>query len=485
MSRMSRYLLVLTLACGLAMVACQAGNTTAPDPPPAANNYQVVTISDLHFNPLDDPSLYSQLVASDPNQWAGIFQGSKITAMTTAGNDTNYPLLQITLASVKQQMGNSPLVLITGDLLGHYIPSNFYTAYYQPASVPATPSPAAVTAMQAFIDKTVTFVALQIRAAAGSVPVMFAVGNIDTYDLAAMGPDTTFLMNNAQTFYTQFLGNSVDQQTFTTTFTNGGYYSAQLVGSNLMVIGLDTNSFVDGTPTNADANAELDWLNFQLAAAKNAGLKVWILMHVPPGANSQGTAQNAVKAGTPGEVSEQTTEMMWDPGIQETFLQTLENHPGVVTLMLAGHTHMDEYRILSTGNVLEQLPSISPCFGNNPAFKVFTIGQTSLTATDYQSYYFNLNSAPLPTQFSSLYQFSVAYSAQGSLSSSLQQLYPLLAGNPTQQNAYTLYYDSGSTALIPGTPVPWNPINSTTWPIFACTIGEMDELDYIQCVNTY
>ena len=77
-------------------------------------------------------------------------------------------------------------------------------------------------------------------------------------------------------------------------------------------------------------------------------------------------------------------------GYQATFLQTLGNYPGVVTLMLAGHTHMDEYRILSPGNVLEQLPGISPCFGNNPAFKVFTIAKDTLTATDYDSFYYDL-----------------------------------------------------------------------------------------------
>jgi sphingomyelin phosphodiesterase acid-like 3 len=465
------------------MVACQEGNPPASDP--SATAYRVVTISDLHFNPFYDPSLYSQLVTADPSQWAGIFQGSKIAAPTVAGNDTNYTLLEITLASTKQQMGNSPVLLVTGDLLGHYIPTNFYTAYYHPAPVPATPSRAAVTAMQQFIDKTVAFVALQIRAAAGNAPVMFAVGNIDTYDLAALGPDTPFLLNNARIIYTQFLGNSGDEQTFTTTFTNGGYYSAQLLGSNLMVIVLNTNSFVDGAPTNADANAELDWLNFQLATAQAAGQKVWILMHVPPGANSQGTAQNSVKAGTPSEVSEQTTEMMWDSVNQETFLQMLGNYPGVVTLMLAGHTHMDEYRILSTGNVLEQLPSISPCFGNNPAFKVITIGQATLAATDYQSDFFNLASAPLPTRFASLYRFSATYDAQGPLDASLRRLYPLLAENPAQRNAYTRYYDSGNTSLIPGMKVPWNPVNSVTWPLFACTISQTNEPDYVQCVNTY
>jgi len=486
MAKNSRCLwLVFMLSIALPMLGCGGSSTPPPAPIPASSVYQVVTVSDLHFNPLYDASLYSQLVAADPAiQWPGIFQSSAKKAPSMAGADTNYPLLMLTLNEMNKHMGTSPVVLFTGDMLGHYIPQNFSCAYYNvPPAVPPTNcpplDPTASAAMQQFIDKTVAFVALQIRAAAGNAPVMFAVGNIDTYDQAAQGPGSIFLMNSAKTFYTQFLSNSVNEQTFTTTFTSGGYYSAQPLGSNLMVIGLNTNSFVDGGPTSTDANAELDWLNFQLATAQAAGQKVWILMHVPPGANSQGTAQNAVKAGTPSEVNEQTTEMMWDSGIQETFLQTLENYPGVVTLMLAGHTHMDEYRILSTGNVLEQLPSISPCFGNNPAFKVLTIGQETLAATDYQSYYFNLNSVPLPTQFASLYQFSAAYGAQGSLSSSLQQLYPLLAGNQAQENAYTNYYESSATAL------PWDPITSATWPIFACTISQMDGPDYIDCVNTY
>jgi hypothetical protein len=143
--------------------------------------------------------------------------------------------------------------------------------------------------------------------------------------------------------------------------------------------------------------------------------------------------------------------------------------------MLAGHTHMDEYRILPTGNVLEQLPSISPCFGNNPAFKVLTIAKDTLTATDYESFYYNL--ANPPDQFAGLYQLSAAYDISGPLNSSLQELYPELVGNPTQRGAYIYYYDSGNTAL--------NPINGVNWPIFACTISKTDEPDYINCVNTY
>ena len=212
----------------------------------------------------------------------------------------------LTLASVKQQMGNSPVVLVTGDMLGHYIPTDVLHCLLQtPAhGIPRRRRPAAVTAMQQFIDKTVAFVAQQLRASAGNAPVMFAVGNIDTYDQCGLGPDSNFLMNNAPTFYTQFLGNSVNQQAFTPRSRAEAIIPRSRWDQTCMVIGLNTNSFVDGVPTSADANAELDWLNFQLAAAQAAGQKVWILMHVPPGANSQSTAQNAVKAGTPNEVSE-------------------------------------------------------------------------------------------------------------------------------------------------------------------------------------
>jgi hypothetical protein len=448
---------------------------------PEMNVYQVVTISDLHFNPFYDPTLYPALVAADASQWATIFRRSKMTAPSGGGTDTNYPLLGLTLASMKQKMGASPVVLFTGDLLGHNIPALFYTAYYKESPYP-TPDAAAVAAMQQFIDKTVAFVAAQIREAAGYAPVIYVVGNIDTYAGSA-GPDSTFLTNNARTIYSQFLTDIVDERRFFDTFTSGGYYSVQPPGSRLRLIGLNSNSFVDGTPLAAEANTELDWLNSQLAAARVARQKVWILMHVPAGANSQATAVNAAEAGTPDEVNETTTSMMWDPGYQATFLQTLADYPGVVTLMLAGHTHMDEYRILPTGNVLEQLPSISPCFGNNPAFKVFTITKDTLTVTDYDSFYYDL--ASMPEQFNGLYQLSAAYGARGPLNSSLLQLYPRLVGNPTQRGAYIYYYDSGSTGENPLTKAPWNPINAGNWPIFSCTISKMDEPDYIDCVNTY
>jgi hypothetical protein len=133
--------------------------------------------------------------------------------------------------------------------------------------------------MQAFTDKTVAFVTAQIRASVGSLPVMFAVGNIDSY--TGYGPDSTFLSNTAETFYMQFVSGTVNHQTFLNTFTSGGYYSAQPLGSNLMVIGLNTNVMANGVPGDNDSAvaAELSWLGSTLASAQAAGQKVWLLIN--------------------------------------------------------------------------------------------------------------------------------------------------------------------------------------------------------------
>lgn len=84
------------------------------------------------------------------------------------------------------------------------------------------------------------------------------------------------------------------------------------------------------------------------------------------------------------------------------FMAVLDKYPGLITMTLAAHTHMDEYRVLSPGNVLEITPAISPVFGNNPAFKVFSIASDTLKPTDYQV--FNYNLAAQPGRFESYYQ---------------------------------------------------------------------------------
>ncbi len=476
MSIAARGLLLLIPVGVLSAIGC--GSHSLPKTPASESTYPVVTIADLHFNPLYDASLYGALAAADPSQWAGIYQGSAVQSGSSGGSDVNYPLLVLTMASLKQNIAGSPVVICTGDLLGHNIPRLFFTGYYGTAKYP-TPDATANAAMEQFIDKTVAFVAGEIRAATGSVPVIYAPGNIDTYG-PGMGPEASFLSANAATVYQQFLMGSTDQQTFMNTFLLDGYYAVEPLGSKLRVLVLNTNSLVAGVPSAAKAGGELAWLDAQLAAAQAAGQKVWIVMHVPPGANAQAIAQNAP---LPSDVDDKTASMMWDAGLQSLFMEKLGRYPGLITLMLAGHTHMDEFRILPTGDVLVQLPGISPCFGNNPAYKVLTVTQDTFVPVDYTSVDYNL--ATMPSQFGTLYQFSQVYGSvmTAGMGSSLTQLYGRMWKDESTRAMYTLLYGSGTTSTNPVTTAPWNPINQVNWPIFGCTIGKMDTTGYVGCVN--
>jgi sphingomyelin phosphodiesterase acid-like 3 len=459
---------------------CGGGNAPAPT---ATDDFKVVAFSDLHFNPFYDPSLYPALAAAEPSEWASIFQGSKLTSASTWGTDSNYPLMQRALASVRQNIGESRVILFTGDLLGHYIPSTFYSLYcprQDPPCSPSSPTPAAIAAMEAFTDKTLSFVTAEIRSAAGNIPVEFAVGNIDSY--TGYGPDATFLANNAESFYTQMLNSSVDQQTFLNTFTSGGFYASQPLGAGLLVLGLNTNPFSPLVNNQSEVTTELTWLNTELASAQSAGQKVWLLMHIPPGADVGTTTTNAAKAGTPGKITPATTAMMWVQDYQTNFLELLAKYPGVVTLILGAHTHADEYRILSANNVLDQVPAISPCFGENPAFKIYTFAENGFVPEDYTSLNYDL--AISPALFSTFYTFSTTYGMQGPLNSSLVQLYSQLVSDNATQGLYTYRYDSGNNSVIPHTQASWNPINSANWPIFACAISNIDEQDFINCVNS-
>lgn len=467
-------LVIICLICG-----CSSGSGTNI----TNNNFPVVVFSDVHFNPFYDTSLFPALVAADADQWAGIFRTSNMTAPSVWGADTNYPLLALALSSIKQNLGASPLIIYTGDILGHDFPKTFFELYYGNLGVPVPDDAAieadvaAIAAMKNFADKTVAFFMDQVRSSVGNIPVMFAVGNSDSY-LGAL-PESSFLSNTAELYYTKFLNGAADHQAFLTTFTTGGYYSVDLPGTNLMVIGLNTVMFnYDfGDIEKSAVDAELTWFDSQLAQAKAAGKKVWLLMHIPPGADKYSTSQNVDDNG---HIT--TATMMWNQDYQTSFLQILSKYPGLITQMLTAHTHMDEYRIVSPGILADTTPSIAPYFGNNPAFKIFTFSHDTFKSTDYSILNYDL--ATNPEQFNSYYTFSTAYLLQGFLNDSLLQLYPELATENAKQAFYRGSYFSGHNYTVP-VGNEFYPITDKTWPVYWCGIGNMDEQSLIDCVNAY
>ena len=48
-------------------------------------------------------------------------------------------------------------------------------------------------------------------------------------------------------------------------------------------------------------------------------------------------------------------------------------HRHTIIGSFAGHTHQDEFRI-AAGNFIHVTPSLTPVFGNNPAFEIVDVG---------------------------------------------------------------------------------------------------------------
>jgi len=428
----------------------------------------LLVFTDVHFNPFYDPLIVPALMSSDASQWEGIFNSSLVLTPSTYGADTNYPLLELALASIRQNKGSSPVVIYTGDILSHGFPQSFYT--YRNGTQ-SSANDADTAAMIAFADTALLFFMRQVRTAVGDTPIMFALGNADSY--TGYGPDSAFLANTAELYFKQFLNGTTDHEQFLSSFRAGGYYSAQPIGTDLVVIGLNTSIFSPLVPGDNDlaVNTQLAWFDSQLAQAEMAGRKAWLLMHIPPGADIGTTAR---KADSNGHIDAASATMMWKPAYQALFLQTLGKYHDTVKMTFAGHTHMDEFRICSPGNVLSIAPGISPVFNNNSAYKVVTFSRNTFEPTDYAIVNCDV-SKMTPGQFNSEYRFSTAYGATGLLNRSLEQLFPALATDSSKQTRYRTYYYADNNSL--------NPITNTTWPIYWLGIDKMTQQDLIDSVN--
>jgi sphingomyelin phosphodiesterase acid-like 3 len=127
---------------------------------------RALLISDIHLDPLADPTIVKQLIASPVAQWEAIFQSSQQKSFSPYGKDTNYPLFSSTLAEAAAQ---APVdyVIFTGDALRHNFSQAFVAAGGTSDQFPA------------FAAKTEAFVIRQLRNRL-KVPVLAALGNNDS-----------------------------------------------------------------------------------------------------------------------------------------------------------------------------------------------------------------------------------------------------------------------------------------------------------------
>jgi sphingomyelin phosphodiesterase acid-like 3 len=436
---------------------------------PLVSPGQVVSISDLHFNPFYDPTLVNALMQADYTKWQAIFARSSVLGYGTHKADTNYVLLNSALDNIYAQSPHPDFIIISGDFLEHDFQDDFTASSHK-----NDPKAAAV-----FIDKTIAFVTWMIEKRFPGTPVYPSLGNNDS-DCGDywLEPGGAFLKTTGATWKT-LLNNKANVDSFMQTFPALGSYSVVApFNKNHRVIALNTTFFSAnyqnkcGDPNAQPGKAEMKWLEGELQKAEASKQKVWLLYHIPPGVDVYNNVQKHMPAAT-----------FWQADFNDQFLQLLERYAPVIVSSFAGHIHMDSFELVRASNsspvsLVHITPAFSPLFYNNPGFEVLSYDRLSAGLNDYTVYYFNLASASAktnaPVSWDKEYTFSEVYGLKTITVSSMAALYDALPPNvhkdPTK---FEIYYNVNNAPGIP----------PAGWRSYWCGISYLTVADYQKCVS--
>jgi sphingomyelin phosphodiesterase acid-like 3 len=445
-------------------------------------------VSDIHFDPFHDPAKLQQLVDAPASQWSAILAAPPSPSQQHAfdalqkqckmgGVDTSYDLLQSSLQAMRAHRPDAKFMTVSGDLMAHAFSCRFKALLPQ-----STPSD-----YQAFALKTLSFVVSSLQATFPRMPIYIALGNNDSgcgdYQLNA-GSD--FLAQAGK-----ILADALpapQQQDAIQQFAAGGYYNvamaAPMSDTRILVVNdvyLSPNyKTCGGLPDVTAANAEMDWLKQQLADAQQAGQKVWILGHIPPGIDAASTIAKMKN------VCAQAKPVMFLSSSKMDDLMI--EYAGAIRLGIFAHTHMDEMRLLQPAGgdtspsaahsvVLKLAPSISPIHGNNPSITLARINPSTAMLEDYEVIT-SSNQTGLGATWSQEYDYGHTYREPEFSPATVKDL---IAKFQADRNAkqeissdYIRNYFVGDRS----------PLLKPFWPQYACSFSNITAESYAACVCT-
>jgi sphingomyelin phosphodiesterase acid-like 3 len=409
---------------------------------------EYLVISDIHFNPLTDYSLFQALAAQPVSEWNRLFDSSLMDGVSQLGSDTNYVLLQSSFAAAVEKCPRPDFILYPGDSLAH----NWKAQYDKVAPRSSDEDP---EAYRGFTAKTIAFLALEFRRHFPGVPILPTLGNEDAYcgdyEVQPAGP---FLAMFAKAWL-ELPGPSLDRDTFISNFSRGGHYSIRvppLFRHRVVVVNsvFFSNQYENSCSSKEETPGkdQMSWLAATVDEASRAGDRVWLMMHIPVGINDYNTVEDEEAGSGPVE--------FWEPGYTKEFVDLVLKFRQTVEFVFSGHTHMDDFRIIGNGQmplvVNKLVPSISPIFRNNPGFQIYQYDRASGAVLNYQTYYLsNLSTAGAPTTLEHLewkleYDFLSAYGQKALDVSAVTSIARDLQTSGSVQDTYMRFYSVGGPA---------------------------------------
>jgi len=475
----------------LAFVSVTLGAQTTAAKSKPTTTASILMLSDIHFDPFHDPGKAAELLAAPVSGWETILAGpaSSNPPVTfdqlqddckAKGVDTPYALLASSIAAEQAQFSSQnatpAFVTVSGDLTVHKLDCRLKV-------LAPTLSASDYSKVSA---KIVEFVALELHTAFPKSPVYLAMGNNDSgcgdYE---EDHNSGYLDSSAKSFASAVLSKG-NQQDILSEFPEFGDYNVKLpapfTNTRLIVLQdiFESKKYTTckGKDSDSEGKEQVAWLTSQLKDAKSKGEYVWVMGHIPPGIDAYSTANKGNICTDGGKPSEFLSS--------EALGDAFTSYTSTISLVLLGHTHMDEMRLYSSksGAIPARLtPSITPVDGNNPSFTIGTVDPKKAELLDYTVYAAS-NQTGLGTTWSEEYEFGKTYGYSSFSASALSDLTKEFiadtSGTSKNSQSYQNYYFVAPNAgLLVGIAksAQW----STLWPMYPCSMTEFHKKDYMAC----
>ena len=307
---------LLTLLAALAFLRPAPVTAAAAPAAPAA---PWLFVSDVHLEPLD----------TSPRP-------------SPPGHDTNPVLLRSALAEMRRVDPAPPVVVISGDYIGHR---------YDPKHA---------------LD-TMARVAHAFGAAFPHAQFVLALGNEDSdcgdYGAGAGAPFLRAMAN----LWAPLVDRNGAAPHFRATFPRDGFYVARLPLRGLRAVVIDdvfaSPRFRAACGASGSASVAQTFADLERALPSGGTGRAWVVMHVPPGVDAYSTVHLAHGLGV---------VPFLDSGARDRLTEVLGDPRRHVALALAGHTHKFGFRVVGDpagdGVPLLIVPALSPIFENAPMF---------------------------------------------------------------------------------------------------------------------
>jgi len=329
-----------------------------------------------------------------------------------------------------------------------------------------------------FIEKTIRFITLMIVKYFPSITIFPTVGNDDAYCGNYMvDPGGAFLKMLGEVWepLVNVKGNNFS---FKEGFSNAGYYIVNFPEmENLKMIILNTVYFSTKYKnlcgdTLLDPGAdELKWLRKTLEQCKLNNQKVWMAYHIPPGIDIYTTITDSGSC-------EEKIFPSWDQKYNSTFIDIVNEYSSIIYTNFAGHFHRDDFRIFYQDNIpvsyIHITPSISPIYGNNPAYQIVTYDKHKQVLLNYETYYMKNSKNTDSAYWLFEYDFQTAYGQSQISPLTMNEILNSISTDTIYRSNYIQYYTGDNPKAFPKDYINW----FYNW----CGLGHLTIKDYANCL---